>query len=193
MRILHLSDVHIGVENYGRPATLDDISNLPDYFAPGIDREEYVGSSTRMIDFLCTLDAAVSYAINNRVDFVVFSGDAYKNRDPSQTHQREFARRINRVANANIPVFLTVGNHDLPHVSNRATALEIFPTLSVSNVFVGSTLKTHLIKTNAYFNYKNFVFVHQGFVWLASCDHKNDLHSTSLVINHTLYPCYRKL
>ena len=149
MRILHLSDVHIGVENYGRPATLDDISNLPDYFAPGIDREEYVGSSTRMIDFLCTLDAAVSYAINNRVDFVVFSGDAYKNRDPSQTHQREFARRINRVANANIPVFLTVGNHDLPHVSNRATALEIFPTLSVSNVFVGSTLKTHLIKTNA--------------------------------------------
>jgi exonuclease SbcD len=145
MRILHISDVHIGVENYGRPATDADIEALPAHFAPGADRSQYVGISTRLLDFLGTLDAAVDYAIDSGLDLVVFSGDAYKNRDPSQTHQREFARRIARLSEAGIPTFLTVGNHDLPHVANRATALEIFPTLAVPNVTVGSTLETYRV------------------------------------------------
>ena len=145
MRILHLSDVHIGVENYGRPATEADVAALPAWFAPGVDREGYVGTSTRLLDFLGTLDAAVDHALSNGVDLVLFSGDAYKSRDPTQTHQREFARRIARIAEAGIPVFLTVGNHDLPHVANRATALEIFPTLNVANVTVGSTLETYRV------------------------------------------------
>jgi exonuclease SbcD len=143
MRILHLSDVHIGVENYGRPATEADVEALPVCFAPGTDRSAFVGMSTRLLDFLATLDAAVEHALTQAIDLVLFAGDAYKSRDPSQTHQREFAARIARIANAGIPVFLTVGNHDLPHVANRATALEIFPTLSVANVTVGSTLSTY--------------------------------------------------
>lgn len=149
MRILHLSDVHVGVENYGRPATDADIEALPPYFAPGTDRGELVGVSTRLLDFLSTLDAAVAYALENGIELVLFAGDAYKSRDPSQTHQREFARRIARLASAGIPVFLTVGNHDLPHVSNRASALDIFPTLDVANVTVGSTLATHGVSTAA--------------------------------------------
>ena len=149
MRILHFSDVHIGVENYGRPATEADIEALPAHFAPGADRGEFIGVSTRLLDFLSTLDAAVAHAIDQDVDLVLFSGDAYKSRDPSQTQQREFVRRIGRLAAAGIPVFLTVGNHDLPHVANRATALEIFPTLSVANVTVGSTLGTHGVSTRA--------------------------------------------
>ncbi len=149
MRILHLSDVHIGVENYGRPATQAELDALPSHFAPGVDREQYVGASTRLLDFLCTLDEAVACALDRRVDLVLFAGDAYKSRDPTQTHQREFARRIARLSEAGIPVFLTVGNHDLPHVANRATALEIFPTLQVANVTVGANLETHRVSTLA--------------------------------------------
>ncbi|MDA1036432.1 MAG: exonuclease subunit SbcD, partial [Chloroflexi bacterium] len=147
MRILHISDIHIGVENYGHPASDAEVEALPPYFAPGVDRKQFVGVSTRLLDFLTTFDWAIQYGIDHNVDVLVFSGDAYKNRDPSQTHQREFARRIARLAEAHIPVFLTVGNHDLPHVANRATALEIFPTLAVENVTVGSTLGTHVIQT----------------------------------------------
>ena len=149
MRILHLSDIHIGVENYGRPATEADVAALPDYFAPGMSRTQYVGISTRLLDFLATFDAAVAYALANEIDLVLFAGDAYKSRDPSQTHQREFARRIARLSQAGIAVFLTVGNHDLPHVANRATALEIFPTLSVANVTVGDTMDTYRVDTRA--------------------------------------------
>ena len=130
MRILHFSDLHIGVENYGRvdPAT---------------------GLSTRLADFLGALDEVVEFALTQQVDLLLLAGDAYKGRDPSQTHQREFASRLFRVASAGIPVFLLVGNHDLPNASSRANAVEIFPTLQVPNVYIGDDLHTYLVKTPA--------------------------------------------
>ena len=130
MRILHFSDVHIGVESYGAtdPST---------------------GLSARLMDFLATFDEVVDYALDNAVDLALFAGDAYKSRDPSQTHQREFARRIARLAEGGVPVFLLLGNHDLPHVASRATALDIFPTLSVPNVTIGDRLDTYVVQTAA--------------------------------------------
>jgi exonuclease SbcD len=128
MRILHFSDLHIGVENYGR-----------------IDPE--TGLSTRLGDFLAALDEVVEYALTQNVDLVLLAGDAYKGRDPSQTHQREFARRLNRLSTAGIPAFLLVGNHDLPNAVSRATAVEIFPTLQVPHVYIGDNLQTYNIPT----------------------------------------------
>ena len=130
MRILHFSDLHIGVENYGRidPAT---------------------GLSTRLGDFLSSLDEVVEFALNEQVDLVLLAGDAYKGRDPSQTHQREFARRLHTLSSAGVPVFLLVGNHDLPNASSRANAVEIFPTLQVPNVHIGDNLQTYNISTPA--------------------------------------------
>ncbi|MYD28979.1 MAG: exonuclease SbcCD subunit D [Dehalococcoidia bacterium] len=118
MRILHFADLHIGVELYGRPL-------------PGKPW------SSRMQDFLDAFDFLVDYAVEEHVDAVIFAGDAYKAREPSQTHQREFARRIRRLSEANIATFLLVGNHDLPNAESRAHALEIFRTLNVPNVTVG--------------------------------------------------------
>ena len=130
MRILHFADLHIGVENYGRV-------------------DPRTGLSTRLGDFLRAYDDIVDYAIDARVDLVLFCGDAYKSRDPSQTHQREFARRVARLSAAGIPVFLLVGNHDSPNVNAHATALEIFPTLDVANTHIGGRLDTYQVQTNA--------------------------------------------
>ena len=149
MRILHLSDIHVGVENHARPATEADLAALPEHFAPGADRSRYLGASTRMLDLLASFDYAVDYALRNGVDLVLFAGDAYKSRDPSLTHQREFASRVARLANGGVPVFLTTGNHDVPHAPNRTTALDIFPTLDVPNVAVGHELATHRVETRA--------------------------------------------
>ena len=130
MRVLHFSDLHVGVENYGRtdPAT---------------------GFSTRLNDFLQSLDEVVESALAQNVDLVLLAGDVYKGRDPSQTHQREFAKRLVRLSTAGIPTFIVVGNHDLPNAVSRATAVEIFPTLGVPNVYVGSSLRTYLIPTKS--------------------------------------------
>ena len=128
MRILHFSDLHIGVENYGR---LDPNTGL----------------STRLTDFLFSLDQVVEYALTENVDLVLLAGDAYKGRDPSQTHQREFALRLARLSEAGIPAFLLVGNHDLPSAASRANAVEIFETLQVPLVTVADSLQTYRIET----------------------------------------------
>jgi exonuclease SbcD len=128
IRILHLADLHIGMENYGRldPAT---------------------GLNGRVMDFLRRLSEAVDYALGNEVDLVLFAGDAYKTRDPNSTYRREFARRIKRLADAGIPVVLLVGNHDLPAQVKRASSIEIFRTLDVPNVLVANHNRLHQIIT----------------------------------------------
>jgi exonuclease SbcD len=128
MRILHFADLHLGMETYG-----------------GIDPA--TGLSTRLIDVLKALDQVVEYAVKNNVDLVLFCGDAYKNRDPSQTQQREFARRLRRLSDNGIPVFLLVGNHDLPNAVGRANAVEIFDTLSVNQIYVGNRPDIYKIPT----------------------------------------------
>ena len=56
------------------------------------------GLPSRLLDYLKALDYLVDHALENGVDLVVFAGDAYQNREPSQTHQREFAKRSRRLA-----------------------------------------------------------------------------------------------
>ncbi|MBA7642396.1 3',5'-cyclic adenosine monophosphate phosphodiesterase CpdA [subsurface metagenome] len=119
MKIIHFADLHLGVENYGR---IDPTTGL----------------SSRLNDFLSALDQLIDYALENNVDLVLFCGDAYKTREPGQTQQREFAKRINHLATSNILVFLLAGNHDMPNASWRATTTEIFDTLAVKNIYVSS-------------------------------------------------------
>ena len=119
MKILHFADLHLGVESYGH-----------------IDAT--TGLSTRQNDILASLDRLIDYALNNDIDLVLFSGDAYKSREPSQTQQREFAKRINRISGSGIPIFLLIGNHDLPNAVGRATSTEIFDTLAIKNVHVSN-------------------------------------------------------
>lgn len=131
MRILHFADLHLGVENYNA----------------GINPE--TGLSTRLHDFLNALDEVVDYTLNHNVDLVLFCGDAYKSREPSPTHQREFARRIWKLASNGVAVLLLTGNHDLPNAIGRATTVEIFKTLSIPNVIVANSPGTYRIDTRS--------------------------------------------
>ena len=101
MKIIHFADIHLGVESYGH-----------------LDAER--GLSSRFLDFIKSFDGLVDYALEKQADLVLFTGDAYKSRDPSQTQQREFALRVKKLAMCGVPVFLLVGNHDLPNASGRA-------------------------------------------------------------------------
>jgi len=128
IKLLHFSDLHLGVENYGR-------------------LDPQTGLSTRIGDFLRSLDLVVDHALSQDVDLVVFCGDAYQSVHPSPTNQREFAKRIRRLSEAKIPVLLLIGNHDLPLAAGRAASTEIFSTLDVPNVVVATTVESHLMKT----------------------------------------------
>src|SRR5574338_360773 len=117
MKLLHFADAHIDMANYGRH---DPVSGLP----------------LRVLDFLKSLDAIVDAAIAEQVDLVIFAGDAYKDRAPAPTFQREWGRRIMRLSQAKIPTMLLVGKHDLSPAAGRAHAIQEFSTLQVPYVRV---------------------------------------------------------
>jgi len=117
LKLLHFADAHIDMANYGRH---DAQSGLP----------------VRVMDFLKSLDEIIDTAIAEKVEMVLFAGDAYKDRNPAPTFQREWGRRIIRLSRAKIPTLLLVGNHDLSPSLGRAHALEEYNTLDVPYVKV---------------------------------------------------------
>jgi DNA repair protein SbcD/Mre11 len=119
LTILHFADAHIDMAGQGRH---DPETGLP----------------LRVLDFLKALDTIVDAAINEKVDLVIFAGDAYKDRTPVPTFQREWGRRIMRLSHAGIPTLLLVGNHDLSPASGRAHALQEFETLEIPFIHVAS-------------------------------------------------------
>ncbi len=130
IKLLHLADLHIGVENYGRvdPAT---------------------GLHTRLLDYLARMDEAIDYGLAEGADAVLIAGDVYKNRTPNPTHQREFARRIRRIRRAGLPVLILLGNHDVSPAVGRAHAIEIFETLAVEGVTIADRPGLHRLETRA--------------------------------------------
>ncbi len=117
MRILHFADAHIDMLNRGKH---DPETGLP----------------VRVMDFLRSLDVIVETAIEEKVDLVLFAGDAFKDRSPAPTFIREWGKRIMRLSRAGIPTVLLVGNHDLSPALGRAHALDPFETFAVPHVQV---------------------------------------------------------
>jgi exonuclease SbcD len=117
MKILHFADAHIDMANYGRH---DPETGLP----------------LRVLDFLKSLDTIISTAIDQKVDLVIFAGDAYRDRTPSPTFQREWGKRIIRLSKAGIRTLLLVGNHDISPAMGRAHAIQEFETLDIPFVTV---------------------------------------------------------
>ena len=96
------------------------------------------GLPVRALDFLAAMDAIVDAAVREPVDLVLFAGDAYRDRTPAPTFQREWGRRMMRLSEAGIPTLLITGNHDVPPASGRAHALQEYETLAVPRVRVAS-------------------------------------------------------
>ena len=122
LQILHFADAHIDMVTHGR-----------------IDPE--TGMPVRVVDFLESLDQIVNRALEEKVDLVIFAGDAYKDRNPQPTYQREWGKRIMKLSQAGIPTVLLVGNHDVARGSNRAHTLHEFRTLEVPHIFVGDRIE----------------------------------------------------
>ncbi len=130
MRLLHLADLHIGIENYGRV-------------------DSTTGLHSRLRDYLERLDEAIEVGIAEGVDAVLIAGDIYKNRTPNPTQQREFARRIHRLRACGLPVFILTGNHDVSPAAGRAHAVEIFDTLAVDGVTIADRPRIHTLHTRS--------------------------------------------
>ncbi|MBD2521994.1 exonuclease subunit SbcD [Nostoc sp. FACHB-133] len=129
IKILHLSDIHMGSGfSHGRinPAT---------------------GLNTRLEDFVNTLSICIDRALTDAVDMVIFGGDAFPDATPPPYVQQAFASQFRRLMDANIPTVLLVGNHDQHSQGQGGASLNIYRTLGVPGFVVGDTLTTHCIET----------------------------------------------
>jgi DNA repair protein SbcD/Mre11 len=114
---IHTADVHYGMENYGK-----------------IDPK--TGIHTRLLDFEKAFNFCIDVAIEKRVDFLVFAGDAYKTTNPSPTQQRLLLKSLLRLHEAKIPVVIVVGNHDNPLSFGKANTLDLFGDLPLDGFHV---------------------------------------------------------
>jgi len=117
IKLLHFADAHIDLARQGRR---DPESGLP----------------LRVLDFLHALDIIIDAALKEKVDLVIFAGDAYRDRSPAPTYQREWGKRMMRLSKAGIQTLLVVGNHDVSPAAGRAHTLQEYETLSVPNIRV---------------------------------------------------------
>jgi len=131
VKILHISDIHLGGGlAHGRV-------------------DPHTGQNTRLQDFVATLGRCIDRAIAEPVDLVLFGGDAFPDATPAPLIQGAFAEQFCRLADAQIPTVLLVGNHDQYAQGQGGASLSIYRTLGVRGFVVGDRLATHRLTTAA--------------------------------------------
>lgn len=119
IKFFHTADLHLGVENYGK-----------------IDPK--TGIHSRLLDFKSSFEQCIQLAINEKIDFFLFCGDAYKTAFPTPTQQKILVGLLFELYKAQIPVVIVVGNHDHPLSFGKANSLDIFKDLPVDGFHVFS-------------------------------------------------------
>ncbi|MFM6456316.1 MAG: exonuclease subunit SbcD, partial [Planktothrix sp.] len=129
IKILHLSDIHLGSS-----------------FSHGRINPE-TGLNSRLEDFITTLGRCIDRAIAEPVDLVLFGGDAFPDATPVPYVKQAFAAQFRRLVDAEIPTVLLVGNHDQHSQGQGGASLGIYRTLGIPGFVVGDRLETHTILT----------------------------------------------
>ena len=86
MKFAHLADTHLGYRQFGL-----------------FEREK---------DFYEVFEKIIDRIIEEKVDFVIHSGDLFDNARPSPLALFTFQKGLIKLRNANIPVYAIAGNHD---------------------------------------------------------------------------------
>lgn len=117
VRFVHAADLHLDAPFQGISAA-----------------DEVVGAALAAAT-LSAFDAIVDICLTREVDFLVIAGDAFHSSVRSLGAQRVFQRGLQRLADADVAVFLGHGNHDPATGWGSGFALpenvRVFPTSSV--------------------------------------------------------------
>ena len=93
MKAIILSDIHLGRYKYGK-----------------MDLQQ--GIDTRTQDILNNIDQMIEYAIKNKADIIIITGDLYHIKRPDQVFRRLLTQKIEKMLANKFEVFIILGNHD---------------------------------------------------------------------------------
>jgi exonuclease SbcD len=114
VRFIHTADLNLGFNTFNREKNYSPIKSL---------------------------DFAVTYAIQNKVDLFLIAGDVFDKRDPVSFIQKEFAEEIKKLVEKNITVFIVTGNHEGAPSPERNIHLDIYNALRIKGVFIAKKIK----------------------------------------------------
>ncbi|MGZ4942559.1 MAG: metallophosphoesterase family protein [Halobacteriota archaeon] len=105
LRFVHTSDTHLGYRQYGLSERLDDWNH-----------------ATREV---------IDYAVQNKVDCVIHSGDLFNSNRVDHTSLIHAIEALRLLKDAEIPFFVIDGNHDRRKGSQAHTALDVLQSLNL--------------------------------------------------------------
>lgn len=108
MRVVHLSDLHLGYRQYQR-------------LTP-------IGANQREADVALTFKRVVDRVIALHPDLIVVAGDVFHTVRPANPAILHAFHQFNRLADAlpGVPIVIVAGNHDLPRASETGCILRLF-------------------------------------------------------------------
>ncbi len=116
MKFIHAADLHLG-------APFSDLASLPKRFLATVLAAQAT-ALTRLVDD----------ALAEDVDWVAFVGDVFDQARPDIHELLVFIDQMQRLADADIPVYITRGNHDFAWLSQVDTNLPANVTVFPANV-----------------------------------------------------------
>ena len=105
MKLLHVSDTHVGFANYARLT------------ADGLNQREQ--------DLFDAFERAIGVAIERRVDAVLHSGDLFDSVRPTNRAIGHVLAQCRRLAEARIPLVVISGNHEAPRLRETGAVLRL--------------------------------------------------------------------
>ena len=105
MKFAHLADTHLGYRQFGL-----------------IEREE---------DFYEVFDQIINKIIEEKVDFVIHSGDLFETPRPTPWTLLNFQKALLKLKGAGIPMYVVSGNHDTVYKQNSIPPQVIFKKLGL--------------------------------------------------------------
>jgi DNA repair exonuclease SbcCD nuclease subunit len=116
MRIVHVSDTHLGYQAYR-----------------AIDKES--GLNQREVDVNKAFEQAVSKAIEIKPDAVLHTGDLFDSVRPSNRTLHFATQQLLRLSSAGIPVVIISGNHSLPRMRDTGHIFQLFTLPAFPNLY----------------------------------------------------------
>ena len=87
-----------------------------------------------------SLDFAVRYAIEKKVNLFLIAGDVFDRRDPSSFIQRGFAEEAKKLIEKNITVFIVTGNHEGAPSPERNIHLDVYNALRIKGIHIAKKI-----------------------------------------------------
>lgn len=121
MRLLHVSDTHLG------------------------SSEPLRASRAREMDFYDVFDEVVDIAIRERADAVIHCGDLFNNPDPHPRAYLYVIRSLKKLAGAGVQFYVIAGQHD-KHRRADISPLKVLEEVGVARALAISQPEAHVVK-----------------------------------------------